>query len=153
MNKIKMMKRLIMFIFLSVALMSQTMTVAQQKGKLRVEIKSFRSNEGKVTIALHNGPDGFPGGPENMLTGKAVEIVNGKAVAEFDEIPYGEYAVSAFHDENDNSELDTNWIGIPKEGIGTSNNAKGRMGPPKYEDAKFNFDSDGQKVVFDMGYF
>jgi uncharacterized protein (DUF2141 family) len=41
------------------------------------------------------------------------------------------------HDENDNKKMDTNFIGIPKEDFGCSNNATGFMGPPKYEDAKF----------------
>ena len=41
------------------------------------------------------------------------------------------------HDENENNKLDTNFLGIPKESFGCSNNAKGFMGPPKWEDAKF----------------
>jgi uncharacterized protein (DUF2141 family) len=56
---------------------------------------------------------------------------------EFDKLPAGEYAVSLFHDENDNKVLDKNFIGIPKEGIGTSNDAKGSFGSSKFEDAKF----------------
>jgi uncharacterized protein (DUF2141 family) len=55
----------------------------------------------------------------------------------FKDIPKGEYAVSFVHDENDNKKMDTNFIGIPKEDFGCSNNATGVMGPPKYEDAKF----------------
>jgi uncharacterized protein (DUF2141 family) len=47
--------------------------------------------------------------------------------------------LAAFHDENDNGKLDTNWIGIPKEGLASSNNAKGRMGPPKWRDASFEY--------------
>jgi uncharacterized protein (DUF2141 family) len=53
------------------------------------------------------------------------------------DIPPGEYAISAFHDANDNKKMDTNLFGIPKEPIGISNNATGFMGPPKYNDAKF----------------
>jgi hypothetical protein len=40
---------------------------------------------------------------------------------------------------NDNKKLDTNWIGIPSEGTCTSNNAKGRFGPPKWKDALFAY--------------
>ena len=88
-----------------------------------------------------------------MVQAKYVTIKEGKAFAEFDNLPFGEYGVSAYHDENKNEELDANWIGIPKEGVGASNNAKGKMGPPKYEDAKFEFIEGGQKIQFDMGYF
>ena len=35
-------------------------------------------------------------------------------------LPEGEYAISLFHDENENKELDTNFIGIPKEAFGST---------------------------------
>jgi uncharacterized protein (DUF2141 family) len=47
--------------------------------------------------------------------------------------------VSVFHDENSNSKLDTNFMGIPREGVGASNKAKGHFGPPKFHDASFPF--------------
>ena len=39
--------------------------------------------------------------------------------------------------KNDNGKMDTNFLGIPKEPVAISNNAKGKFGPPKYKDAKF----------------
>ena len=39
--------------------------------------------------------------------------------------------------ENGNNKMDSNFLGIPKEDYACSNNAKGFMGPPKWEDAKF----------------
>ena len=55
----------------------------------------------------------------------------------FEDIPEGTYAVSIFHDENDNGKMDTNFLGIPSEDYGCSNDASGFLGPPKWEDAKF----------------
>jgi uncharacterized protein (DUF2141 family) len=55
----------------------------------------------------------------------------------------GTYAVSVFHDENSNGKLDTNLMGIPREGVGASNGARGHFGPPKFDDAAFHF-SGGQ---------
>ena len=52
-------------------------------------------------------------------------------------LPPGEYALSIFYDRNDNGELDTNFIGIPREPVALSNNARPKFGPPKYEDAVF----------------
>ena len=94
-----------------------------------------------------------PGGEETMVQATFAKIENGKAHVEFTELPFGEYAISAYHDEDTDQELDTNWLGIPKEGTGASNDAKGKMGPPKYEDAKFEFREDGQKIEFEMWYF
>ena len=51
-------------------------------------------------------------------------------------------SVGIYHDANANSEMDTNWIGMPKEGVGVSNPAKARMGPPKFEDALIEINAD-----------
>ncbi|MEZ5084205.1 MAG: DUF2141 domain-containing protein [Bacteroidales bacterium] len=139
-------------IFISVLLSCQTLN-AQFAGKLIVEITEFRNENGQVAISIHNGEEGYPGGEEKMVQAKYVKILNGRATAEFNNLPVGEYAISAYHDENKNEKLDTNWIGIPKEGTGASNNAKAKMGPPKYEDAKFEFKKDGQRISFIMVYF
>jgi uncharacterized protein (DUF2141 family) len=65
-------------------------------------------------------------------------ILNGHATCQFENIPSGTYAVSVFHDENSNGKLDTNFLGIPREGVGASNNAKGHLGPPKFSAAAFH---------------
>jgi uncharacterized protein (DUF2141 family) len=52
----------------------------------------------------------------------------------------------SFHDENQKGKLDTNWLGIPREGVGASNNPKPRVGPPKFASAKFQH-SDGSTDV------
>ena len=67
----------------------------------------------------------------------AAEIISGHATCEFHGVSAGVYAVSIFHDENLNGRLDTNWMGIPREGVGASNNPKPRMGPPKFAAAEF----------------
>jgi uncharacterized protein (DUF2141 family) len=128
------------------------LSFAQNTGTLLVEMGSFRNNEGVVAVALYNSEEGFPGSEENVVQTATARIIEGKAMVKFQNLPFGEYAISAFHDENSNNELDTNWLGIPKEGVGASNNAKGRMGPPRYKDAKFDFGKDGQKMEFDIEY-
>jgi uncharacterized protein (DUF2141 family) len=60
----------------------------------------------------------------------------------FDSIPVGEYAVSAYQDENDNGKLDTGLYGIPKEKYGFSNNARGTMGAPAFEELLFKVEED-----------
>ena len=49
----------------------------------------------------------------------------------------GKYAVKFFHDKNNNGKIDLNWIGIPKESYGNSNNIQPIMGPPKFKDMIF----------------
>ncbi len=104
---------------------------------LSIKLTNFRSADGQVLVALFRGGDGFPSKPGNAYRTAVTKISGSSASVEFKDLPAGEYAFSVIHDENGNNELDTNFIGIPKEGLGTSNNAKARMGPPKYRDAKF----------------
>ena len=59
---------------------------------------------------------------------------------------------SVFHDEDNNKQLNTNFVGMPKEGIGVSRNAKGHFGPPKYEDAKFELNKAGESMVISLKY-
>ncbi|MDA3859615.1 MAG: DUF2141 domain-containing protein, partial [Melioribacteraceae bacterium] len=69
---------------------------------------------------------------------RSTSKINGNiATVEINDLPFGEYAVSAFHDEDNDKELGTGMFGIPTEGYGFSNNARGSFGPAEYEDAKF----------------
>lgn len=67
------------------------------------------------------------------------KVEGGRASCLFTNVAPGVYSGGAFHDANDNGKLDSNWIGIPKEGVASSNNAKGRLGPPKFKDASFEY--------------
>lgn len=71
-------------------------------------------------------------------------IVNGNATVKFENVPSGQYAISVYHDANNYGEMDTNFIGIPTEDYACSNDAKGRFGPPKLEDAVFEVDGQDQ---------
>ena len=61
------------------------------------------------------------------------------ALCVFNKVHPGTYALSAFHDQNSNGKLDTNFLGMPIEDYCASNNARGVLGPPSFEDAKFSF--------------
>ena len=68
-------------------------------------------------------------------------------------LPAGRYAVQAFLDENGNGKVDRGWFGIPKEGVGFSNDAKIRFGPPKFAEAAFAFDGNARTIRFNLRYF
>lgn len=59
----------------------------------------------------------------------------GETVVSLQDIPAGTWAVLAYQDENENNELDRNFIGIPSENYGFSRDARGKFGPPGFEDA------------------
>lgn len=68
-------------------------------------------------------------------------------------LPPGRYATQAFLDENTNREVDRALFGIPKEGIGFSNDARISFGPPKWQDAVFAFGGGSESIRLDLRYF
>jgi|TARA_B110000971_G_scaffold220585_1_gene264599 uncharacterized protein (DUF2141 family) len=110
-------------------------TSAQEETfNLTINIAGLSSDKGSLLVGVYNTKESFLKKP---FESDIIKIINKKSIITFKNIPKGAYAVSFIHDENDNKKLDTNFIGIPKEDFGCSNNAQGFMGPPKYEDAKF----------------
>ncbi len=100
---------------------------------MSIKVGGFESDSGKLMVAVYDNEDAYKAGKPRVK--EAVLPISGrKAEVSFDGIPTGLYAVSVFHDENGNGKIDTNFIGIPKEAYGYSNNARGKKGPPKFAD-------------------
>jgi uncharacterized protein (DUF2141 family) len=102
---------------------------------LTVRLIGFEHDRGAAMIALTT-ERGFLA-DRGALQAQSVAIRDGWAECVFTKVPYGRYAVQAYHDENNNKKLDTGMFGIPSEPYGFSNNAKGSFGPPKYSEAEF----------------
>lgn len=104
-------------------------------GDLIIEINGVRSSEGRVYAGVHQRlPDvKFP---DQAGSRYAFNVIarEGSIKVVFADLPPGEYALTAFHDENSSGEIDRNALGIPTEGYAFGNDAVGFMGPPKFED-------------------
>jgi uncharacterized protein (DUF2141 family) len=115
-----------------------------EKGSLTIKITGFESDEGECWFGLDNTEEVFEG-EDTVFIGKILPVVNREVNLTIEDLPYGNYAIRVFQDENSNSELDTNFLGIPTENYGYSNNASDWFGPPNWDDAKFTFN---QKEMF-----
>ncbi|MFL6630843.1 MAG: DUF2141 domain-containing protein [Massilia sp.] len=73
-------------------------------------------------------------------------------VLTFKDVPPGRYAFNAYHDENDNNKMDRNLIGIPTEGYAFSRDAKGRRGPPQFDDAAFDIKDGDNEIAVTLNY-
>jgi len=117
--------------------------IAQQQpateSLIHVEISGLHNDKGQVLCSLFSSLADFPKRTDKAVAHAKSRISQGHASCEFSGIATGTYAVSVFHDENSNVKLDTKFMGIPREGVGASNNAKGHFGPPKFEAAAFRF--------------
>lgn len=97
---------------------------------LSVEISGLRNNKGQVHFELVDEH-------ERSVLGVSKNISGNKCVIVLENLKPGKYAFKFFHDENSNKELDTNWLSIPKEGFGFSNNPAMTFGPPAFSKTIF----------------
>jgi uncharacterized protein (DUF2141 family) len=108
------------------------------QSKLTVVVNGMEEITGTLYVAVYDA-DNYMKKP---VYGALAKVDKEEVRVVLDSIAPGEYAVSIFHDENDNGKLDTGAFGIPTEPTGYSNNAKGKYGPPKFDDCKFTVKKD-----------
>ncbi len=146
------MKLMPIFLLIILIIPSVSSFAGDKTGTLKVVVKGFENNSGKARLLLFtpDKDDSFPGEQNDALKRVVIDIKNKKAVFILKNIPYGKYAISVHHDEDNDGEIDTNWIGIPNEGLGTSNDAKGNFGPPSFEDASFELNEKEKKLVINI---
>ncbi len=119
---------------------------------LEVHVVALHSDQGKVGCTLWRSDDGFPSKQERAADRTWCPISRREATCQFRGLQDGEFAVACFHDENGNGRLDTGFLGIPKEGVAVSRDAKGFMGPPKYKNAKLSYPASGAAITVTMTY-
>mgnify|MGYP001160602090 CR=1 FL=1 len=137
---------------ITLLMFSAFQTTYAQVNDCTVQITGLKSNSGKCIVYIYKDKKGFPTEPKYAVATTTALIKDSKALTVFKGISSGEYAISVVHDENDNGKLDTNFLGIPKEGIGTSNNAKGTLGPPSYEDSRFAIGNKTNSISITIKY-
>jgi len=111
------------------------MTMVVSAGDIRLKITGFDHPMGKVYIGLYQQAKGFL--HLDRTYRKLIRKAKNSLHCRFKNVPKGTYAIAIFHDANRNGVLDTNFLGIPKEQTGTSNNVVARFGPPSFTKAKF----------------
>jgi uncharacterized protein (DUF2141 family) len=148
------MKTVLATLVLVAVLLSPGASVADPPptGVLTVRVSALRSDNGQVGCTIYNSAKGFPTDPSAALQRRWCSIDKATSACAFDPLPAGTYAVACFHDENKNGKLDTGLFGIPKEGTVASNHAKGVMGPPSFDKAKFSFAGVATDLPLRMGY-
>lgn len=115
--------------------------LSAQNSSLTINVSGLKNNTGLLTVEIYNSKEKFL---KTAYKKGSSTIKTNSASVTFSDVPKGEYTVMVYHDINNNGKLDKSFIGMPKEPVACSNNAKGFMGPPKYEDAKFTIASDSK---------
>lgn len=127
---------------------------APPNATLTVNVSGIHNAQGKVLVTLYDKPAGFPDTPKNALRRELVDIdakaLTAKAV--FADVPAGDYAIAVLHDENGNGDMDKNFLGIPKEGHGASNNPSPTMRAPNFDEAKFTLSAPAKTLDVKLEY-
>ena len=121
------------------------MLFGQEKSQLSIHVSNIKEAKGNIMIAVYESDETFLG--KNVQTGFIVPVTQ-KGDLEFPvkDLPTGNYAISVYHDKNENQTLDSNLLSIPTEPYGFSNNAKVLFGPPSFESSKVEIKS-GKQVI------
>ena len=113
---------------------------SQENFSLEIEVIPIKKVQGSIRICLVSEEKDFL---EACFIGDSYPVLNHEFKAIFKELPKGSYAVSVYHDEDNNGELNVGkLLPIPTEKYGFSNNPDSSFGPPKYEDCKFELKKD-----------
>ena len=120
------------------------------QSSLEIHVDNIKSKKGSIQIGLFASEADYLKNPiEKRViksTGKDITVV-------FENLQPGDYALSVIHDENENSELDSNAFGIPKEGFAFGNNALGSFGPPSFEKATIKVGDQDVKHDIKLKYY
>jgi len=124
---------------------SPPLVVANPSGtgtaSVRVELIGFRSDQGRALVALYRSETGFPEVGATAFQTLDIEIVSGRAQANFTGIPPGQAAVAVLHDQDGDKKMKTGLLGRPLEGYGISRDARARFGPPSFADAAITLEA------------
>ncbi|MEM6263336.1 MAG: DUF2141 domain-containing protein [Bacteroidota bacterium] len=112
-----------------------------------VQFDGLDTRQGHVRIAVFNTQESFLS--QEFFT-TAIVKVDDLPVTRTISLPPGDYAISAYHDINDDEELNLSLLGIPKEPYGFSNNPRRGMGPASFEEASFRFNKNNQTLVIEL---
>ena len=121
-------------------------------GSLTVQVEGLKNQTGEVCLAIFSGSRGFPSGSQDVVKSQCILIDNNPLTVTFGDLPFGSYAVAIYHDFNQDKQLNQNFLGIPTEGFGFSNDAPIRTGPAKYEEAMFLLTASQTTINIRMRY-
>jgi uncharacterized protein (DUF2141 family) len=117
---------------------------------LEVTVQNIKNTKGSIRVGLFTNEKDFL---KKASEGKIVKASSEEVKVLFENLKPGTYAISVIHDENENGELDSNFMGIPKEGFAFGNNAMGTFGPPSFDESKVVIDKTPMVQVIKLKYF
>ncbi|MBD6619836.1 DUF2141 domain-containing protein [Komarekiella sp. 'clone 1'] len=126
---------------------------ASFNGKLAVEIDGLKNKQGQVCVSIFASSQGFPNNRDRVLQKQCIKITDTPLLVNFENLKAGNYAVAVIHDQNNDSTLNRNGLGMPIEGFGFSRNPEVRTSAPKFGEAAFLVAGPNTNIQIQLKYF
>jgi acyl-CoA reductase-like NAD-dependent aldehyde dehydrogenase/uncharacterized protein (DUF2141 family) len=144
---IRMVMPLLLFAAFSISLPAQS----KPETHLTVNVRLTDDAHGDMAYLVFSSPSGFPGDRNKAFKHGFLPIPAGAQQMHIDtDLPPGTYAVSVYEDLNGNHKLDHNFLGIPQEPVGASNNPKARVGPPRFDECSFHIGTTSKNITISL---
>ena len=118
---------------------------------LTIRVADLRNHKGDLIFGVFKQADGFPSVKDKSVNWQVKAAADG---VEFTaKLTPGKYAASVLHDENRNSKMDTDAVGVPTEGYGVTNNPKPRFRGATFKEAIFDLPPQGATLTISLQYF
>ncbi len=132
-----MLKNLLLWTIAGTLFATYTSITTQTSGELVLRFEDLRATAGTIEIAIFNSEEDF------LQEGQAMKVVripvhDDQVTATINDLPYGTYAVTSYHDINDNNEFDRNFLGVPKEPVAVSRMYTKKWRKPRFGEAHFS---------------
>lgn len=118
-----------------------------QAAPLTVTVEKIAAQTGTLRIGVYDAA-GYKDGA--AINGANISVDAATASVTIEGLAPGEYGIKLYHDVDDDGDMNTNPFGMPTEPFAFSNNAKGRFGPAKWDDAKFSVTEEGAVQTIDL---
>ncbi|MCJ8280589.1 MAG: DUF2141 domain-containing protein [Rivularia sp. ALOHA_DT_140] len=125
----------------------------ENSANLTVAIKGIKNQKGQICLRIYESKRGFPLGNSSKSKSRCMKITGNSLQQKFTDLKKGTYAVAVIDDQNGNNKLDRDFLGIPEEGFGISNNpiVSVKTGTPKFEKVSFSL-KQNQTIEIVMKY-
>ena len=118
---------------------------SESPSSVLIEVSGFKNTRGTLNCRLFTKAADFPD-DEGIVTLR-VPITGPNTSCSFSNVEPGTYAIAVVHDENGNGKLDKNFVGVPSEGYGVSNNKTYALSAPKWDESSFALGATESKAL------
>jgi uncharacterized protein (DUF2141 family) len=132
--------------------LTMALTIPASAFSFVVRFENVRNEKGSIKYLVFKSEEGYPDDLKLSVKSGTIPTKETEDGIILKDLEAGSYSFSVIHDENNNDKLDTNFLGIPKEGFGFSNNPLVLFGPPSFSKTKVEVSKDTE-IIIKMKYF